>query len=471
MRAKLQSVLPSLLLAAVLGAIYALTLAPDLTWANNGADGGDLMSAAYRWGVPHPSGYPLYMLLARAAQALPLGGMALRTNLLSAGLSIAGALVSLRLMSLVAGEWAGWPGALALGLAPAIWGQAVITEVYPLHFFLAALILWQAFGPPRADVLRGLVFGLGLSNHVTSIFLLPALLLDAGNWQRDVRRLALRGGWAVLSAALLYATLMLRASAHPPVNWGAPVTPGRLLALVSGQIYQEYIGQAGADLAARIPLLLGDISIQFGLGALALGLVGLFFAPAPRALRLLTGFIGLVSIGFVLFYNTADGFVYLLPFYSLLAAWLALGLKALADWLDGLRLPGRQAAFLLVMLLIGWNAARNWPQVDASRDLRAREFVESTWQKTPAQALLFTRDDRASLSLWYSQFVEARRPDVAIIIIGLLDYDWYQQMLRDTYPDLLIPADAANLRDAITRANDRPACLVLADPVIGFTCD
>ena len=42
-----------------------MTAAPGLTWAHFGADGGDLLAAAAVHGIPHPPGYPLYLLLLR----------------------------------------------------------------------------------------------------------------------------------------------------------------------------------------------------------------------------------------------------------------------------------------------------------------------------------------------------------------------------------------------------------------------
>ncbi len=54
--------LPVVLFLSLL-TVYGMTLAPGLTWANSGADGGDLITAAATGGVPHPTGYPVYLLL------------------------------------------------------------------------------------------------------------------------------------------------------------------------------------------------------------------------------------------------------------------------------------------------------------------------------------------------------------------------------------------------------------------------
>ena len=42
---------------------YFWTLAPTITWRNDGADGGDLIAAAYTLGIAHPPGYPVYVVL------------------------------------------------------------------------------------------------------------------------------------------------------------------------------------------------------------------------------------------------------------------------------------------------------------------------------------------------------------------------------------------------------------------------
>lgn len=67
----------------VLAAAYGCTLAPSLTWANDGADGDDLISAAAALGVAHPTGYPIYLLVLRLFLLLPVCDLAFRANLYS----------------------------------------------------------------------------------------------------------------------------------------------------------------------------------------------------------------------------------------------------------------------------------------------------------------------------------------------------------------------------------------------------
>ena len=175
----------SLVLVVILAPCYAFTIAPGLTWANGGADGGDLISAAFTGGVAHPAGYPFYLLIARFFQALPFGSLAFRTNLLSALCTLLAALLlqvwlTRQLGNQKFGLFSALIGGLAFGLAPLVWGQAIITEVYGLNSLLTLLFLFGLDWPalPGMDWIRGLLLGLAASNHLTSLILIPLLAID-----------------------------------------------------------------------------------------------------------------------------------------------------------------------------------------------------------------------------------------------------------------------------------------------------
>ncbi len=95
--------------------VYWLTAAPDLTWAHQGSDGGDLLAAAVSGGVPHPSGYPLYTLLLQAWLwagniLAPQASPARLGNLLSAALAAASVGVTVMVAGHVTGQVAGVGG-------------------------------------------------------------------------------------------------------------------------------------------------------------------------------------------------------------------------------------------------------------------------------------------------------------------------------------------------------------------------
>ena len=304
----LQWWLPGLLGFGLL-AVYLSTMAPGFTWANGAADGGDLIGAAATGGVAHPTGYPVYLLLAGLFQHLRIGTLAYRTNLLS-GLSMAGAalLVYLTVRAALPAraplprELAGAVSAVAFGLSPLAWSQAVITEVHALHvLFLAALmylvVRWRPPSPAQAVTL-GLVQGLALGNHVLSVLMLPAVLV-AASWRRggDANPASETGrtrawdwrtfGLVVAGVAvglLSYLILPARAALHPAVNWGDPATPERFLWLISGQLYRGYLVLLdGSVIFQHAAAWASQALMQFGLAGLALAVLGatVFFSPSP----------------------------------------------------------------------------------------------------------------------------------------------------------------------------------------------
>jgi hypothetical protein len=471
-----------LLIIILLGLVYGLTLAPGITWANHGADSGGLVVAAYTGGAAHPPGYPLYLSLARLAQLAFPGEMAFRTNLLSALFAILAALGLYALLRQlkVPTPLAGL-GALSLGLAPAVWGQAVISEVYTLHLALASLVFLQLFwvgGMSRpgtetvSDALRGLVFGLALGNHATSLFLAPVLLFDSTPGQRHPhQRVLLRFGVAGLTALGLYATLFLRGLGDAPVNWGKVNSFERLWWLVSGAPYRNYLGGL-PDLPQKLPLLWAELA-AFGWPLLVLAGLALACLPGLKLLKRLTLLIAALHLFFALNYDTRDWQVNLLPLYLLLGLWLALGLVRLPDFLHpAWQKPVRWGLSALAALSLAWNVAVAWPQVDASRDTRAADFAETILTGVSPNALVFTNEDRDTFALWYAHYVLGQRPDVAVLVSDLLPYDWYRETLRLTYPHLVIPDSAEdNFRQAVMRANpDLPACAIFIDPVPAFGC-
>ena len=158
---KPQTQISSLLLAVgvVIAAlvVYIPTVAPTISWRNGGTDSGDLAAAVATLGIPHPPGYPTYVLLGRAWTALPLGGdLAYQLNLFSATGAALAAGLSVFTIGLLGPRLAlaGLPlavgavfGGVTLALAPVIWSQATIAEIYApglaiLSLFSLCLLWW-----------------------------------------------------------------------------------------------------------------------------------------------------------------------------------------------------------------------------------------------------------------------------------------------------------------------------------------
>jgi hypothetical protein len=352
-----------------------------------------------------------------------------------------------------------------------LWSQAVITEVYTLQALFVALILYLATFPlssnqNKSDLALGLVFGLALGNHLTTALLLPVFLTNVlsrrdKKWQLDVRSLSRRSMWTGVGL-LVYLTLPLRALAHPPVNWGNPVTWKNFGWLVSARMYQdEVFALTLPSLWERIQSAAALLLDQFGLPGLIVSMLGLVLFLRPSSLQRNTLWIVIVFSGFAMVYATVDSFLYFIFPSMCFAIWIGMGVDGLAKlisrhspklgWTAGL-------AFLLFLFIL---AGIQWSQVDASRDARAEQFGGLVMAQMPADTLVFAEGDQVIFSLWYFHYALGQRADIAVIASDLLPFDWYQETLKATYPSLVVPGALPN---ALISANPgRPVCIVEYD--------
>ncbi len=459
----------SLCTAVLALAIYLRTLSPDLTWANFSGDGGELITAAMTWGVPHPPGYPTYVLLGHLVGWLPGGTAVYRFNLFSA-VCVTGAvgLVTAVNYRFVVGDSSPADGgkllttnvtipAVAAGLtfafAPLVWGQALVSEVYALNLLCLALFLW-ALLTARPCWLAGLLLGLSITTHLTSLFMLPLALVGCG-----------RRGWRPMLAGLAvgllpFLLLPIFAQSDSPVRWGEPDTPHGWWWLVSAQLYRPNLfAIPPALLLTRLTdwaTLLPGQFLWLGFLFVALGLAK--FRPRNTSHRLpITNYrlpitvllTIMLYLLYALVYNTPDAVLYTLPVLLLAAMFLGLGLRPLRAW--ALLLP-------LALLLL------NFRGQDLRQGVMVRPSAAALLQAAPSNALLVSSDGDTTFSLWYFHHVESLRPDVAVVDTNLFAFDWHRRHLAEQHPALFVP-DADDLAAFYERNKGvRPLCFAQLTP-------
>ncbi|HXV97556.1 MAG TPA: DUF2723 domain-containing protein, partial [Anaerolineae bacterium] len=331
--------------------IYALTLAPSITWRNNGVDSGDLATAVAVGGVPHPPGYPTYLVLGEIFKLLPFGDVAYRLNLLSAtSAALSSAILALVIYQTLAavaggqkpGHGAGptvsWLSAvcaisasLTLAFSGLFWSQAVIAEVYALNALFAAGLLYGALQVKPANqswlvpALFGLL-GLSLGNHLSILLIVPLIIwLLKSEWRWP---LVVTSCLAFGLGLSIYLIIPIRAAALPPVNWGAATNWPNFWWLVSAEAYRSLLlALPWQFIPTRLAVLAGLLAEVFIWWGLPVSLLGL-----QRLLRLNYS-LGLASLLTLLLfaiyaigYNTTDSYIYLLPALLMLSLWLGWGL-------------------------------------------------------------------------------------------------------------------------------------------------
>jgi hypothetical protein len=279
------SYIPAAIAAALVFALYLITLAPTVAmW-----DTGEYMAAVKVLGIPHPPGNPFFMLLGHAFASLPIpvsygakiNIMAALASALSAGFwfliteRIVARWIAERWQRLVVASLATLIGATAF----TVWNQSVVNEkVYTislLFFTIASWIIIEWIEDPdsrRADRLIILVcflLGLGYSNHPAGFLPLPAagVALLTTRWRTLLRwKLVLAGLGAIILGLTPFIYEPVRAAYFPAINEGAPtacdtkleasctfskLTEDRLMANINREQYGQKL-ERGAPYSSQI---------------------------------------------------------------------------------------------------------------------------------------------------------------------------------------------------------------------------
>lgn len=410
--------------------VYLATLAPTVTWQHNGADSGDLAAAAFTLGIPHPPGYPLFIIVASVfarwtwfepahgiGVLVALAGAASVYFLARAAHELSAPVAKNSRAALLASLCA-----LAFAFAPLFWAQATIVEVYTLHQLFAAVLLWAMVSAhPRRVYFAAGALGLGLAHHWSILLLAPgawlALRPTRGQW---------RALWLLVAPLTLYAYLPLRAAQDPPVNWGDPRTLENFLWVVTAAPYRGYLFGLGAlELLMRVAAVARLWLEQFTPLGVLLGLWGLarLWQTQRRRARALLVSVALIA-AYAVVYNSRDSFVYLLPAFAIAALWLAYGAADLIMTCARARWAWLGVAALALLPL--YNLGLNYRALDLSRDRAAFNYARAVLEALPRAAVVFADGDEALFALTYYRYVIADTRSAAVIVSqDLLQYAWY----------------------------------------------
>ncbi len=396
--------LPILLFLISLG-VYIATLAPTVVTIFD--DSLEMQLAVPTLAILHPTGYPLYELLAWLLTRLTfLGDAAYRANLFSA-LAAATAVLLRYLVArrLGVAQFPALVAGLLLAVSPVWWSQATIAEVYALQgaitlFILYAFLRWEedvdaglrirsgsGGSEDRFAILpneeRWLVWGalgvgMGLAHHRLTFLLLPGLLvyifwvdrslfLRPSCWLKPLIALAL--------PLLTYVLLPLRE--HVGSLDGSYARLGFWGWLAGGGYGSAFITGNPFDIH-RTPLdLLALTQIQFGWLGVAAALLSLpWWKKRPKAATLLL-LIAVADFAFAFIYKVQDFQVFLIPLFLIMALWIALGLDVAWQGVKGLlpetnaenRKLMRLGLIAVAILVLTWPAvslAANWPEQNRS---------------------------------------------------------------------------------------------------------
>ena len=426
-------------------ALYLTTLCPMVYWY----DSAEYVTAAVTLGIPHPPGYPLYVLLGHVFTWLPIDP-AVAVNAMSATFAaIAVSFTYLVCRQLGTGRAPALVGASTLGGGKLFWANAVVAEVYCPAVAVIALVVFLLMRSRQRSrfgltILAAFVAGLGLGVHLSIATLGLGLTLLVWTFDEPFERPAdlgrligkngfkgrvqrsLAAGLAALMGSLIFLYLPVRAAQHPALNFGNPSNLDRFVWVVTGGTYKGWFDPY-LDVLARAGAISAAFTDQLLLVGVALALGGVAWAWRRRPLECLAFVLMAVgNLGFFFRYQVHDLAVFFLPTTFILCCFVAAGSQGLGDVVARVVTPARRSTMriltngALVVFAVSI-AVGNFRAVDMSAFRETEKFIDAMVETLPEGALIlnFTTPPEWQLDAvfgMYVQKVRRQRTDVDVLV-------------------------------------------------------
>ncbi|MEW6609250.1 MAG: DUF2723 domain-containing protein, partial [bacterium] len=458
-------ILIGLLIFIVSFFIYLKTLTPTVGYH----DSGDMTVAAFLLGIPHPPGYPLYCLCGKLFTCIPIGNIAYRLNMIS-GLFGALTVMMVYFITLKIGsrKWEAGnkenkfiphllsfiPAVVAsfmLAFAVTFWEQAVIAEKYTLNALFATLLIFillkwaEAMSTEQKTqnylYLFSFLLGLAFTHHLQTIFLIPAgiylVFVTIGrNYKKILNIPFIIKNLIFLGLPLfLYLYLPLRAMAKPLANWGDPSTFERFKEHITAEAYsgffvmntlfQNLIEHLSTFFIHQITLL----PVIFGL----LGGIILFIKRKHLAIFLLI--IAIADTIHSIRYTIPNIEDYYIPAFIVISIWIGQGIAGIIE-LGIKNWKLNPYLYLLFLLLPVLPLLTHYQHNDRSKYYLPYDHCMNILNSLKENALLITKGDDDLFPIWYLQYIEKRREDVAPFNMILFKNPWHIEQNKRQHPYL-----------------------------------
>ena len=452
--------------------VYLMTMCRTVSFI----DAGELATVAALLGVAHPTGYPLFSILAHSFLWVPIGGEEiLRLNVFSSLVVAVGVgtfyyvLLAIKRYGYAltakgktrAGEDEGPEsriaasiGALIFGFSTTVWSQSVAIEVYGLHVLLILLTLYAFFEGLRLDlsgadhiphqmIAAAFLLGVSFTNHMTTILVVPALVFlyfwSYGFRRSSFLRAAKLFGFFVLGVSL-YAYLPLRAWRQPPVNWGYPAELERLFWHLSGKQYRSWMFSSFDSAEKQLKYFFDHFHAEYNWLVIVVLVYGIW--RALKSSENVFWFLVVAVVSCVFYsinYDIYDIDSYFLLAYIVSGVFVFFGISALVE---AAKRKGTKkalpAVFLALLILPGVQVYLNHAEVDESDNSLVTDYTHNILAGVEPNAVIVSYQwDYFVASAEYFQLVRNERPDVVVIDKELLRRSWYFIQLKNRFPWLM----------------------------------
>jgi Flp pilus assembly protein TadD len=393
------------------------------------ADSGELISAAFLLGIPHPTGYSSYCVISKTLiTLLPIGTIALRSAMLSVLFGALSVAMLYILVRRIFDESSAVASSLLFGVSLTFWSQCVIQEVYSLHVFLLLMALlageslYRKFSDRKLYLFVFLIL-FSTAHHLLAVMTYPAwIYLLLGKKIRpalNIRNLSLSVVFGLIGlSTLLY--FPIRSRDWCAMRWMDMDNWSGFIFHISGEQFRPIMFHLKwAEFIGNFEKFIGKLSLQWTSGILALAVIGLI-GIARRRFRL-SFFLCIylaVLVYFVLNYRIIDIEIYYIQAYLPIAIMLGCGFSTVISAISFKRWNSVKAmlglVFLSVILLM--TIVRHYFVNDHSRNWIVYDYGVNIFNNLPLDSVLVTQGWSSPFVFSYFEHVLFYRPDIKVFV-------------------------------------------------------
>ncbi|UCG30210.1 MAG: DUF2723 domain-containing protein [candidate division WOR-3 bacterium] len=421
LRQHLTTICPLLIIAV----LYLFSLCPNVYLI----DSGELATVSFTLGIAHPTGYPLYTLIAYFFAHLP-GQPIWNLNILSALFSIAAAAFLFFIARRITESKITPVLTISLfAFSPIIWNTSVTNEVHSLTGLFAILLLFLIYRchSDRIFYLIMYLTGLSLANHMMIFsLLLPLLVYILLVYRPNIRKIASGFLFLILGLSIYY-YLIARTHGGAQLAWGNTINLQRLLWHVSGKQYRVWMftlspPEVLKNLVTGVQILARNLLYVLAIPTIV-GFYRLY--RENRRMFWLLLVILMVNVLYTINYSIPDIESYYIPSFIVLVISFTYGIKQLSRFLKNAII----LAISFIIPIINYNSCTL-----RSNDF-GMDFAQAHTFMLPDSSLLITTYWDIYAPLMYSRKIKKVREDLVIIDKELLRRTWYLAYIENEYPD------------------------------------
>lgn len=484
--------------------VWTFLYRPNLSRYAFGGDSSELVTAMTSWGIAHPPGYPLLMLLGnifvRIFPYLNLyGKLSLLSALFTLGTSITLFLLLNRLFS---NFLVSLIGALFYFTLFPVWLYGIVPEVFALANFL---VIWQIYllfalyfeknkNPNKASYLFlfFLSIGLSISHHHLFVLFLPSYYYLIKK-RKQLKLFFIKNKLVAILGLLLgfsfYIYVPLVSYLETQLDIENAKTPAgffRLITRSSYGVFKAYAGSGGyfsnriLDVFSTFIFLIIDFK-PLGIFFVVLGIIYFF----KRHQKVLLNFFLINALFLILFYFYTNFFLttsfslatyerFLTFFYLILTVFLAAGM--LNFWLTSnqiisrytnkrlIKALGKIITVILVGSLFFQNVAKGNPPLTALKQTKDfKNLGEDILNTLPKNSLLLPQTDHSFFLPQHLMVVNNLRRDVTIIPLIIKERDYLKKRAKKQNPQIFLPEKQENFWKEFLEKNHQRKIFIFSD--------